>query len=53
MMLLHGEEHLENYKPIPPNTKIVVTEKILDIQDKGSGAALVMETILTNEATKE
>lgn len=51
MMLLHGEEYLENYKPIPAGSKIVCHEKIIDIQDKGSGAALVLEALLKNEAT--
>lgn len=53
MMLLHGEETVEIFKPIPAGSKIKVDESILDIQDKVSGAALSIETHLSNVATGE
>lgn len=53
MMLLHGEEYLENYKPIQAGTKLSISEKILDVQDKGSGGAIIIENTVANADTKE
>ena len=38
--LLHGEENIEIFKPIPHITNMKVTEEIVDIQDKGKMTAL-------------
>ena len=43
MMGLHGEQHIEFYKPIRPDVKIHSTFKIADIADKKSGAFVVFE----------
>ena len=53
MMFLHGEEVIELYKPINAGMKIEVQEKVVDVQDKGSGAAIFVEGTLTDTETKE
>jgi len=39
--LLHGEQYLELYKPIPKNAKLTSKMKIVDVLDKGSGCAVI------------
>jgi len=53
MMLLHGEENLEIYKPISPGSKYRVEEKILDCKDKGKFALLMIESMIKNAETNE
>ncbi|HEX5096896.1 MAG TPA: MaoC/PaaZ C-terminal domain-containing protein [Acidimicrobiia bacterium] len=43
-MLVHGEERIEVFGPIPVEGTIVGTTRVLGIYDKGSGALAVLET---------
>jgi len=60
MMLLHGEQYLVVHKPIPTSGKLVSEGRIIDILDKGKGAAVILgvttkdesgDVILENEFT--
>ena len=46
MQLLHGEEMITIEKPFNPNMPYVVTERVLDLQDKGKGALLIFEATI-------
>jgi acyl dehydratase len=43
-MLVHGEQRVEVFGPIPTEGTIVSTTRVVGIYDKGSGALAVMET---------
>jgi acyl dehydratase len=43
-MLVHGEERVELFGPLPVEGTVVSTTRIVGIYDKGSGALAVMET---------
>src|SRR5690348_1166829 len=43
-MLVHGEQRVEVFGPIPTEGTIVCTTRVVGIYDKGSGALAVMET---------
>ena len=43
-MLVHGEQSVEVFGPIPPEGTIVSSTRIVGIYDKGSGALVVMES---------
>jgi hypothetical protein len=53
MSLLHGEESVTFIKPIEPDVKYNVTDKVADIQDKGKGALLVVDGEIKNAETGE
>lgn len=53
MMLLHGEETLEIFQPIEPDTTLVVQESVLDIQDKKKAFVLVFETTIKDKESGE
>lgn len=40
--ILHGEQYLELHKPIPTSARLINRPKIIDVLDKGSGCAIVM-----------
>jgi acyl dehydratase len=42
--LVHGEQEIEWFKAVKPETKVLTAGKILDIQDKGSGELLIVES---------
>ncbi|XP_036382468.1 peroxisomal multifunctional enzyme type 2 [Megalops cyprinoides] len=41
--LLHGEQYLELYKPLPTSGKLVSQAAIADVLDKGSGAVILLD----------
>ena len=45
--ILHGEQYLELYKPIPTKAKLTHEMKVVDVLDKGSGAAIVTDSTYT------
>ena len=49
MLLLHGEQDLVVHQPLPVQGKVSNTGTIVDVFDRGSGAALVVETQTTDE----
>ena len=40
--MLHGEQYLEIYKPIPTDAKLICHAEVADIVDKGSGAVVIL-----------
>lgn len=43
MMMLHGEQDVEIYKPLPPKASYTSHMRIADIFDKGKAALLILE----------
>jgi acyl dehydratase len=43
-MLVHGEQGIELFGPIPPDGSVRTTSVVTDIYDKGSGAVVVSES---------
>ncbi|KAJ1207844.1 hypothetical protein NDU88_003234 [Pleurodeles waltl] len=41
--LLHGEQYLEVYKPLPTSGQLTFTATIADVLDKGSGAVILLD----------
>lgn len=41
--LLHGEQYLEIYKPLPTSGQLTSTATIADVLDKGSGAVILLD----------
>jgi len=52
-MLVHGEQAIEVFSPIPPEGTVRSTGRIAAIWDKGKGAVVVMESESVNAATDE
>ena len=49
MMLLHGEQKLEIFKPFPKKQNVEVKTEIVDVADKGKGALVVISSIVLDE----
>ncbi|KAI8591188.1 hypothetical protein HDU88_004141 [Geranomyces variabilis] len=49
MLLLHGEQYLEQRAPVPTSGTLITTGKIVDIVDKGKGCVVVMGTETKDE----
>jgi hypothetical protein len=52
MQLLHGEETITIEKPLKVDTKYVIQEKIVDLQDKGKGCLLIFDAEVREADTK-
>jgi len=46
-MLLHGEQYLEMRAPLPTSGKLLTTARVIDMQDKGKAAVIVIQTTST------
>ena len=53
MMLLHGEEKIEVYSPIEPDTIVEVKEFVHDLQDKGKAMVVVVRSEIRDKASGE
>lgn len=49
MMLLHGEETVEVFKQVEPDTKVLVQDTLVDLQDKKKATVIVIQTELRDE----
>jgi (3R)-3-hydroxyacyl-CoA dehydrogenase / 3a,7a,12a-trihydroxy-5b-cholest-24-enoyl-CoA hydratase / enoyl-CoA hydratase 2 len=52
-MLLHGEQYLELYRPIPVQGKLTSYPKIAGVYDKGKGALVEIDVVTKNEKGEE
>jgi acyl dehydratase len=52
-LLVHGEEAIEVYQPIPPEGAVKSQGRIAGIYDKGKGALVVTESISRDAKTQE
>lgn len=48
-MLLHGEQYLELYKPIPGEGKLISYPRVAALYDKGKGALIEIEAVTKDE----
>lgn len=53
MMLLHGEESVEVFQPLVPDSIYVCQETLVDLQDKKKATVMVIETIITDKESGE
>eukprot|EP01015_Nassula_variabilis_P028553 TRINITY_DN5987_c0_g1_i1.p1 TRINITY_DN5987_c0_g1~~TRINITY_DN5987_c0_g1_i1.p1 ORF type:complete len:233 (-),score=24.88 TRINITY_DN5987_c0_g1_i1:116-814(-) len=54
MMLLHGEQKLEQFRPFKPDTKVITLPEIIDVSDKGKGCLLTIRlSTYQEDATKQ
>jgi acyl dehydratase len=49
MMLLHGEESLEVFAAIEPDSILVAQDELIDLQDKGKATIVVIQTTIKNK----
>lgn len=53
MMLLHGEQIVESFKPIAPGSTVRCRSVMADIADKGKGALMTIKCDITDIDTEE
>ncbi|VDP17994.1 unnamed protein product [Heligmosomoides polygyrus] len=49
--ILHGEQYIEMYGPLPSEAKLRSEARVVDVLDKGSGALILSEISTYDEAT--
>ena len=49
MLMVHGEQHMDVFEPLPRAATVESVYSIADIYDKGSGLVLIVEIISTDE----
>jgi acyl dehydratase len=49
MMILHGEQTITVHRPLPTNATTTTSAHIVDILDKGKGAAIVIDAVTLDE----
>ncbi|CAF1506962.1 unnamed protein product [Adineta steineri] len=47
--VLHGEQYIELYKPLPTSGTMTLKGKIVDVLDKGSGAVIIYDVEMFDE----
>ena len=52
LQILHGEQYLELFAPIPAQAVMKTKSKVTDLVDKGKGALLLMDTETTDTSGK-
>ncbi|KAL0055576.1 hypothetical protein WJX82_002025 [Trebouxia sp. C0006] len=52
-MLLHGEQYVEVFCPLPTNGKFVVKPSLIDIQDKGKAALVITRASIVDPDTNK
>ncbi|KAA6424614.1 MAG: peroxisomal hydratase-dehydrogenase-epimerase [Trebouxia sp. A1-2] len=52
-MLLHGEQYVEVFCPLPINGKFVVKPSLVDIQDKGKAALVITRASIVDPDTSK
>jgi acyl dehydratase len=52
-MMVHGEEAIEVYRPIPPEGTVKSQGRIAGIYDKGKGGLIILESISRDAETEE
>lgn len=53
MNLLHGEESVEVFKPILPDTRLSIQDSVVDLQDKGKATLVVVQSDASDAMTNE
>lgn len=48
-MLLHGEQSIELFRPLPPQANVQVSGKITEVWDKGKAAVLAVESLARDD----
>jgi len=52
LMIVHGEQHFDYYRPIHPGDELTLTASLESVEDKGSGAAFVTKVALAGAEEK-
>jgi hypothetical protein len=50
---LHGEHYLELLNPLPRSARLVTKPQLIDIQDKGSGAVAILQSVTVDAVTNQ
>ncbi|CAF1012491.1 unnamed protein product [Rotaria sordida] len=52
LRVLHGEQYVELFEPLPTSGTVTLKGKVVDVLDKGSGAVLIYDVEIFNENEK-